>query len=161
MFANQANTGAAQPSAAAPDTDPPDDTRAWEAFDASERGRARSLRYAVNLASDERKESPAPASARYQELMQRIAELAQPVKEGKSATLSMSSLQEMAGASESSTDDANPKQLQQRLADLGATAIEYAVGRDEMFAFVIDSERIHVTRLGSRAAIASAAADVL
>ena len=51
-----------------------DESRSWLAFDASERGRARSLRYALNLASDERRvESGEPSSERYRELMQRIA----------------------------------------------------------------------------------------
>ncbi len=54
-----------------------------------------------------------------------------------------------------------PELLQQRLAELDATAVEYAIGRDEMFAFVIDGEHIHVTRLGTRAEIASAAAETL
>jgi CHAT domain-containing protein len=154
-----------QPSSA-PESSQQDDARAWEAFEASERGRARSLRYAVNLASDDRakyiqQDQPdEPSSARYQELMQRIAQLARPVQEGKAPNLPVSSLQEMAGADDSSTDAAAPKVLQQRLAELGATAVEYATGRDEMFAFVIDSKHIHVTRLGSRAEIASAAADL-
>ncbi len=34
------------------------------------------------------------------------------------------------------------------------------MGRDEMFAFVIDGEHIHMTRLGTRAEIASAAAEL-
>ena len=71
----------------------------------------------------------------------------------------MSALQELAGTSEAGSEAAAPRtQLQQRLAALDATAVEYAAGRDEMYAFVIDSERISVTRLGSLQEIATAAA---
>ena len=136
-----------------------DDARLWQAFDTSERGRARSLRYAANLATDTRQESPGePSSARYQELMQRIARLAEPVQAGTSSQLSMSELEEMTHASTTQTEVSSRVELQKRLATLDATAIEYAAGRDEMYAFVIDSEHIHVAHLGSRAKIASAAA---
>jgi CHAT domain-containing protein len=136
-----------------------EEARVWQAFDASERGRAKSLRYAANLATDTGSEAPGePSSARYQELMQRIAGLAHPVQAGQAPQLSMPELQDMAHGNESPADDSSRKDLQQRLATLDATAIEYATGRDEMYAFVIDSEHIRVAHLGSRAKIASAAA---
>ncbi len=50
---------------------------AWQAFEASERGRARSLRYAMNQmpgASDTGRDEP--DTERFQQLMQRISQLA-------------------------------------------------------------------------------------
>ncbi len=137
-----------------------DEARLWQAFDASERGRARSLRYAVNQATGIRpKDNPGePSSARYRELMQRIAELAQPVQKGIASQLSMQALDEITRTTEGSAETSARGVLQQRLAELDATAVEYAAGRDEMYAFVIGDKHISITRLGSRQEIAAAAA---
>ena len=54
-----------------------DESRAWQAFEVSERGHARSLRYAISQATDTRATSSTePASVRYRDLMRRITELA-------------------------------------------------------------------------------------
>ena len=137
-----------------------DEARLWQAFDASERGRARSLRYAVNQEMGFRpKDNRAgPSWARYQELMQRIAKLAQPVQEGTAPQFSTQALDEITRTSETSAEASARGVLQQHLAALNATAVEYAAGRDEMYAFVIDGEHISITRLGSRQEIAAAAA---
>ncbi len=71
VFAELTTVFATQPSSSGPEADQSSEARLWDAFDASERGRARSLRYAVNLASDARQnvqdEQPnEPSSARYQ-----------------------------------------------------------------------------------------------
>ena len=135
-----------------------EDARLWQAFDASERGRAKSLRYAANLTTDSDGDVPGePSSARYQELMLRISALARPVQAGEAPQLSMAELEDMAHGNEQPAGDSSRIELQRRLATLDATAIEYATARDEMYAFVIDSAHIHVAHLGSRAKIASAA----
>jgi CHAT domain-containing protein/tetratricopeptide (TPR) repeat protein len=136
-----------------------DEERAWLAFQVSERGRARSLRYAVSQATDIRATSNSePASMRYRELMRRIVELAQEARAAKAQTISVESLAELAGQQATVSDSSMLDPLRQRLAALDATVVEYSAGQDNMLAFVIDSERIHVVPLGSRRDIASAAA---
>src|SRR5262249_15575884 len=50
-----------------------DATRAWQAFEMSERGRAKSLRYAVSQTTDTRATSSSePSTERYRELMRQI-----------------------------------------------------------------------------------------
>jgi CHAT domain-containing protein len=132
----------------------------WQAFDASERGRARSLRYAVNQATADNATPSAEASLRYRDLMQRIADLAKPATPGGPFQVSMQSLEELARSGAPPDDTPTDAALQSALAALDATAVEYATGRDEMYAFVVDSEHISVTRLGPRQEIASAAANL-
>jgi len=133
-----------------------DEMRSWEAFEVSERGRARSIRYAMNQAMTH--EGAPPSSATYHELMQRISHLARPGADGDSAQAVMEDLAEIAGRGDPPRETVEPELLQQRLARLDATAVEYAAGRDDMFAFVIDRKHIRVTRLGTRQDIAAAAA---
>ena len=137
-----------------------DDAHVWEAFEASERGRARSLKYAMNQASNASSggSSGEPTAASYQELMQRIARLAQPVQAGAAPQVSLDELEEMARAGDTGDESASRNLLQQRLATLDATAVEYSAGRDDMYAFVIDADHISVTRLAGRQEIAAAAA---
>ena len=137
-----------------------DDAHAWQAFEASERGRARSLRYAMNQATDPPSGNAPdePTTASYQDLMQRIARLAQPVHAGAAPQVSLGALEEMAQAGYAADERSSRNLLQQRLGLLDATAVEYAAGRDDMYAFVIDAEHISVTRVGGRQEIAAAAA---
>ena len=137
-----------------------DESRTWLGFEASERGRAKSLRYAMNQATNAGSPNAPgePTTAGYQELLQRIAQLAQPSQAGKAAQPSLSALEEIAGEGHAGDEPASRDVLKQRLAALDATAVEYAAGRDDMYAFVIDRENISVTRLGSRQEISAAAA---
>ena len=69
-------------------------------------------------------------------------------------------MEALAGLVETSPEAADSSALaalRQRLAALDATVVEYAAGGDNMFAFVIDSDHIHVVPLGSRVEIGSAA----
>ena len=136
---------------------------AWQAFEASERGRSRSLRYAMNLPPGD----PSPESAtvdqadpsgteRFQQLMQRIAGLVEAVQSSEVPQISLEALAQIAGARDSE-DIESQSLLKQRLAALDASAVEYAAGRDEMYAFVIDGAGISVTRLGKTREIAAAA----
>jgi CHAT domain-containing protein/tetratricopeptide (TPR) repeat protein len=136
-----------------------DEARAWEAFQVSERGRARSLRYAMNQATDTRSTSSSePASAHYHELMQQIAQLAPPAQSGRTQEVSLEALGKLAEQSKVAPESSIPAALRQQLAALDATVVEYAAGRDSMFAFVIDSDHIRVVPLASLRDIAAAAA---
>jgi CHAT domain-containing protein len=131
-----------------------DEARAWQAFDASERGRARSLRYAMN-------QMPGAGEGeldeeRFRQLMQRISRLAA-AQSGEAPQISLDALAAIVRSGGTDDFDESRAVLQQRLGALDAAAVEYAVGRDDMYAFVIDSAGISVTRLGSRAEIAAAA----
>jgi CHAT domain-containing protein len=135
-----------------------DEVRARQAFEISERGRARSLRYAMSQATDTRATSSSePDSAGYRDLMHRITERARQSQKAPNAPpLSVESLaavvEQRVAAPEQVLDA-----LQRRLAALDATVIEYAAGEETMLAFVIDGEHIHLVPLGSRHDIATAA----
>ena len=136
-----------------------DEARAWEAFEVSERGRARSLRYALSQATDTRAiSSSEPASARYRELMQGIKELARSAQASGATDIPLAALQKVAAPAASVPPASVSAALRQRLGALDASVVEYAAGRDTMFAFVMDSEHIRVVPLGARRDIASAAA---
>ncbi len=134
-----------------------DETRAWQAFEASERGRARSLRYAMNqMPGSSDSGADEPDTERFQQLMQRISQLAGR-QSAEAPQISLDSLAEIARRGDASGDIESRSLLKQRLAALDATAVEYAVGRDEMYAFVIDGSGISVTRLGKTRDIGAAA----
>jgi len=126
---------------------------AWQAFEASERGRARSLRYAMNAPPGE---EAAGGVDRFQQLMQQISRLVEAVQSSEVPQISLEALAQIAGRRDAE-DIESRSLLKQRLAALGASAIEYAAGRDEMYAFVIDGSGISVTRLGKTREIAAAA----
>ena len=133
-----------------------DESRAWQAFEASERGRARSLRYAMNQMESTDTAKNEPDTERFQQLMQRISQLAA-AQSAEAPQIALDSLAEIARPGDA-TDNADSRNLlRQRLAALDASAIEYAVGRDDMYAFVIDGAGISVTRLGKTRDIGAAA----
>jgi CHAT domain-containing protein len=135
-----------------------DESRAWQAFDASERGRARSLRYAINQMPGNGDGGDEPDTERFQQLMQRISQLASAQSlSAEAPQISLDSLAEIVRPGEATGDTESRSLLKQRLAALDATAVEYAVGRDEMYAFVIDGASISVTRLGKTRDIGAAA----
>jgi CHAT domain-containing protein/tetratricopeptide (TPR) repeat protein len=137
------------------------ESAAWQAFEVSERGRARSMRYAVSQASDVRSTSTSePASERYRELMRRITELGRDAQSSESQTLSIDRLSETLGEHASLPTDSSLELLQQQLTALDATIVEYAAGQESMLAFVVNGQRIRVVPLGSRADIAAAALDM-
>jgi CHAT domain-containing protein len=135
-----------------------DEARARQAFEVSERGRARSIRYAMSQATDTRTTSSSePASARYRELMRRITERARETQKAPNAPpLSVESLAEVV-EQHASPPEPMLDALQRRIAALDATVVEYAAGEDTMLAFVIDGEHIRLMPLGSRRDIAAAA----
>ncbi len=133
-----------------------DEERAWQAFEASERGRARSLRYAMNQMPGGEGDSGASDAPRFQQVMQRISELAGS-QSAEAPQISLEALAEIARQGEATGDTASRTLLKGQLAALDAAAIEYAVGRDDMYAFVIDGAGISVTRLGKTRDIGVAA----
>jgi CHAT domain-containing protein/tetratricopeptide (TPR) repeat protein len=138
------------------DTNP---SMASMAFATSERGRARSLRYAVTQA--ERDASSAPETlpaARYQQLLQDVVSLTDS-QAGSQSTL-IDKLDEAALRERQAEDPFDQQQLTLTLNQLHATLVEYAVGTRNMFAFVVNESGLHVIRLGERQKIASAAAEL-
>ena len=133
-----------------------DESRAWQAFEASERGRARSLRYAMNLMPGNGTTGDEPDAERFQQLMQRISHLAT-VQSAEVPQISLDALADAAHSNDTVGGTESRSLLKQGLATLDATAIEYAAGRDDMYAFVIDGSGIAVTRLGTRQEIGAAA----
>jgi CHAT domain-containing protein len=129
----------------------------WRAFEAAERGRARSLRFALSQAAAEEDKVIGEPSDRYRDLMQRIAALARRTDADEPASgFSIEPLAQLVRSTTSSDEGTMRPALQGVLARLNATAIEFAIARDDIYAFVVDSERLSLTRLGSRAEIGSA-----
>jgi CHAT domain-containing protein len=131
----------------------------WTAFAVSERGRARSLQYAISQAS-----SNDPGSARvhsavtYQDLLARIARVAAASDAVQGWSAAVGELEVLATQAEDASAPIHTEELVSELNRLDATVIEYATGRNDMFVFVIEGGDIHVVRLGSRQRISAAAA---
>ena len=99
-----------------------DESRAWQAFEASERGRARSLRYAMNQMESGDTAQDEPDTERFQQLMQRISQLAS-AQSDEAPQISLESLAEIARPGNATdTTDAHTL-LKQRLAALDAAAV--------------------------------------
>ncbi len=136
------------------------DADAWRAFTVSERGRARSLRYAESQETrDAASGLEAPPSARYQQLLHDVVQLADAKSAGTPAAL-IDMLGAAADRYGSGAETLERTRLEQTLQRLDATLVEYAVGPRDLLAFILDSGRLSVVRLGSRAEVASAAADL-
>lgn len=134
-----------------------DGTAVWSAFEIAELGHARSLRYAVQLASRERAPLPVEAeSLEYRGLLRSIAAISSSRSAEGHADLprELDALTSRFARSEGTFDRGT---LAAQLANMRAILVEYAAGHDDMYVFVTDGTRIHVVRLGSRAAIAQAA----
>ena len=133
--------------------------RVWAAFAVSERGRARSLQYAMSQTRDN---DPLAAHAHlardYQELLPRVAAVAASSATGADWSAAVSQLASASLDGEDTHDPMTQAQLVPQLDRLNATLVEYATGRDAMYAFVIDAGTIQVVRLGSRRRITAAAA---
>jgi len=136
-------------------------SRIWTAFAVSERGRARSLQYAVSQATNDNPSAQhAPVTAAYEELLQQVAAVAasSAARSGWSAALGQ--LQSASLHGRQISEPITADELVPQLDRLNATFVEYATGRDDMYAFVIDGDAIHVVPLGNRGRINIAAADL-
>ena len=136
-------------------------SRVWAAFAVSERGRARSLQYAISQARDN---DPLAARARpapsYQQLLPRVAAVAASTTTGAEWSAAVRQLQTASIDARQLSEPVTQTQLVPQLNRLGATLVEYATGHNDMYAFVIDAGAIQVVRLGSRKRITAAAADL-
>jgi CHAT domain-containing protein len=137
----------------------PDPEGARLAFGTSEEGRARSLRYAINQATRDASQMEAPPAARYQQLLREVVNLTDTGTQLGRASL----VDHLAAAAQRERGSEGPLdrgQLTHTLQQLDATLIEYAVGDQDMFAFVISDDVTRVVRLGKRQEIATAAAEL-
>jgi CHAT domain-containing protein/tetratricopeptide (TPR) repeat protein len=133
----------------------------WTAFAVSERGRARSLQYAISQATNDDPLGPhAHLAASYQELLPRIAAVPASTDSGAGWSAAVGQLQSLSAQGQQMSEPVTAAQLVPQLDRLNATLVEYATGRDDMYAFVIDGDAIHVVPLGNRKRITVAAADL-
>ena len=133
---------------------------AWLAFATSERGRARSLRYAVTQAT---RNASSPLAAlpaqRYQDLLREVVGLSQAAPAGGQPDL-VGQLDQAALRQRQAGEPIDRNQLLHTLGQIDATLVAYAAGTRDLFAFVIRPGRTEVVRLGGRIDIASAAAEL-
>ncbi len=135
------------------------DSQAWSAFEASERGRARSLRYALNQETGDASSTyKAPPTAKYQRLLGEVAAAAAPNPPGN---VLIDQIDQLALRASSGADPSfDREQLRRTLGQLNSTLIEYASGSTEMLAFVISVGRVNVVHLGDSQEIARATAEL-
>ncbi len=146
IFASQAGTG---------------DTSAWPAFEASERGRARSLRYALN--QETRDASPptdAPPAAKYQRLLKEVVGVAADTTTEPSRGKLIDEIDMLALRNGRASTPFDRLQLAHTLKQLDATLVEYASASTEMLAFVTDGDSARVVHLGDSQTIARATAEL-
>jgi CHAT domain-containing protein len=126
------------------------ESRLWQAFETSERGRSRSLRYAVTQGTGSAAKPDEDATSdRYHSLLAQVVALGSAKAEESPHTI-VESLARIASEDGETSQLAGTRAvLQQRLTALNASAVEYAAGRDDMLAFVLDGGTISVVRLGS------------
>ena len=133
-----------------------DEATAWRAFEVSELGRARSLRYAES--QETRDAAPsfnAPPAASYQQLVRELVQLQASSSESSPQAL-LDAVASAAARVSPPPDALDQTQMQHTLQVLDATLIEYAVGSHDMFAFVLDAHALSVVRLGERTEISAA-----
>lgn len=136
-----------------------DPSMAALAFATSERGRARSLRYAVTQAQrDTLSPGPLPLS-RYKSLLHDVADWSAKQTGGTQSDL-VAGLDAMARNRSHPEEPFDHLQLTRTLGQLDATLVEYAAGTHNMFAFIVTGDAVKVVRLGERGRIAGAAADL-
>jgi CHAT domain-containing protein len=132
-----------------------DDETTALAFATSERGRARSLRYAASQTQGDTSVDPTtPPTARYQQMLQHVVELT------GSKTNLLDALAQEAMHEGHAEEPFDQQQLTRTLGQLKATLVEYSAGPHDMFAFVVNDSGIRVVPLGDRQKISAAAADL-
>jgi CHAT domain-containing protein/tetratricopeptide (TPR) repeat protein len=126
-----------------------DDATAWHAFEASERGRARSLRYALKQQTrDASSPLDAPPTTKYQHLLSDVVKATEHTVTGSSHDGLIDEIDKLALREEGSTEILERAQLAHTLKQLNATLIEYASGAEETLAFVITADTARVIHLG-------------
>ena len=134
---------------------------AWPAFEASERGRARSLRYALNQETrDASSPVDAPPVAKYQRLLGEVVSVAARTPTSQPGSALIDEIDRLALREGGIAGSFDRAQLGRTLKQLGATLVEYASGSTEMLAFVVTAEHARVVHLGDSREIARAAAEL-
>jgi CHAT domain-containing protein len=133
-----------------------EDLAAWLGFGASERGRARSLRYALNQET-RNAASPvqAPPVAKYQQLLSEVAAVQGQVNQPSEL---IDKIERIALRENGPVRPFDQDQLARTLKQLGATLVEYASGSNGMLAFIVNGEHLQVVHLGDTREIAQATA---
>jgi CHAT domain-containing protein len=138
-----------------------DDSTAWLAFEASERGRARSLRYALNQETrDAASPVGAPPTAKYQRLLDEVVAVKEQTNSSGSRDALIDDIDRLALRDVGKPPPLDRAQLERTLGQLDATLVEYASGPAEMLAFVIGPKQVRVVHLGNGRDIARATAEL-
>ena len=133
----------------------------WQAFEASERGRARSLRYALNQETrDASSPLDAPPAAKYQRLLGEVAEVTAHDASSRSSNALIDQIDTLALRERGSEQTFDRAQLGRTLEQLDATLVEYVSGATEMLAFVVSGDNAHVVHLGDKREIERATAEL-
>jgi CHAT domain-containing protein/tetratricopeptide (TPR) repeat protein len=139
-----------------------DDSTAWLAFEASERGRARSLRYALNQETrDASSPTAAPPVAKYQRLLSDFVGVTARTTSNQPPSALIDEIERLAQSGGGTASLFDRPQLGRTLKQLGATLVEYASGSTEMLAFVISENHVQVVHLGDSREIARVTAALL
>jgi CHAT domain-containing protein len=135
-----------------------DDSTAWRGFDASERGRARSLRFALNQETRNAASSVlAPPAAKYQQLLSEVTGVSHQANQPSALIDAIDRIALREGDHQQPIDRA---QLAHTLKQLGATLVEYASGETGTLAFVVNSDHVQVVHLGDTGEIARVTAQL-
>jgi CHAT domain-containing protein len=131
----------------------------WSAFAVAERGRARSLQYALSQATNDASASEHEhLAANYLALLKRISAVATSAQNSSGWSGAVGLLEALSTQGQHLFEPLTAEELTAQLDRQDATLVEYATGHNDMFAFVIEGRSIQVVRLGDRKNIASAAA---
>jgi CHAT domain-containing protein/tetratricopeptide (TPR) repeat protein len=153
VFAELTDMFASQPAA--------DDSTVWLAFEASERGRARSLRYALNQQTQDASTSvDAPSATKYQRLLNDVAGLKATSGPGQQRPGLIDDIDQLAVHEGTASDPFDREALGRTLKQLDATLVEYASGPKEMLAFIIRENHVRAVHLGDSREIAQATAEL-
>ena len=138
-----------------------DDSSAWLAFEASERGRARSLRYALTQQTrDAAAPTAAARSAKYQRLVSDLVALGSRPTNSQAPEPLLDAIEELVRSGGGGANGFDRGQLGRTLKQLGATLVEYASGTTGMLAFVISQDHVQIVRLGDSREIARVTAEL-
>ena len=138
-----------------------DDSTAWLAFEASERGRARSLRYALNQETrNAAAPTAAPPAAKYQRLLSDFIGVTAHTTSNQPPDALIDEIERLAQSEGGTASGFDRPQLGHTLKQLGATLVEYASGSTEMLAFIISDDHVQVVHLGDSREIARVTAEL-
>ena len=153
VFAELTDLFAAQGSA--------NDSSAWLAFEASERGRARSLRYALTQQTrDAAAPTAAPPTAKYQHLMSDFVAISSSTTNNQPPDALLDAIERLARSEGGGQSGFDRVRLGRTIKQLGATLVEYASGSTEMLAFVITEDHVRIVHLGDSREIARVTAEL-